>query len=188
MTLLSTIKQNEQYRDAIDAKDLLQRLIQSDQYVGDVYSIGYEFANVQIHDFYRKKVGGIPSLCFLIATRVKPDEEQVDYQREDSSAILLRVMDAAPLPGHSEAEKVRVETAQKVSGETSVNWDESEIMDATTANLLSFAGVKCRVIGTFFVDKSERLGKLVLKFGSYLSNYYPNQGLKVYKHNKYALS
>lgn len=188
MTLLSTIKQNEQYRDAIDAKDLLQRLIQSDQYVGDVYSIGYEFANVQIHDFYRKKVGGIPSLCFLIATRVKPDEEQVDYQREDSSAILLRVMDAAPLPGHSEAEKVRVETAQKVSGETSVNWDESEIMDATTANLLSFAGVKCRVIGTFFVDKSERLGKLVLKFGSDLSNYYPNQGLKVYKPNKDALS
>lgn len=188
MTLLSTIKQNEQNRDAIEAKNILTSLIQADQYVGDVYSIGYEFANVQIHDFYKKNVGGIPSLCFLIATRIKVDAEQIDYQREDSSAILLRVMDATPLPGHSEAERVRVETAQKVSGETSVNWDESQIMDATTANLLSFAGIKCRVIGTFFVDKSERLGQLVLKFGSDLSNYYPNQGLKVYKPNQESLS
>ena len=113
---------------------------------------------------------------------------EVDYQREDSSVILLRVMDASPLPGHAEAERVRVETAQKVSGEPNINWDESESMDATTANLLSFAGVKCRVIGTFFVDHSERLNKLVLKFGSDLSNYYPNQGLKVYKPNQEALS
>lgn len=188
MTLLSTIKENEQTRDSVEARKLLASLIQSQQYVGDVYSIGYESANVQIHDYYRKKVGGIPSLCFLIATRVKPDEESVDYQREDSSVILLRVMDSTPLPGHSEAERVRVETAQKVSGETNLNWDESEIMDATTANLLSFAGIKCRVIGTFFVDKSERLNKLVLKFGSDLSNYYPNQGLKVYKPNQEALS
>ncbi len=188
MNVISTLKQSQQEKEAVGAKDMLLKLIQSDQYVGDVYSIGYEFANVQIHDFHRKKVGGIPSLCFLVATRIKPDANEVDYQREDSSVILLRVMDAAPLPGHAEAERVRVETAQKVSGEPNLNWDESESMDATTANLLSFAGVECRVIGTFFVDKSERLDRLVLKFGSDLSNYYPNQGLKVYKPNREALS
>ena len=188
MTLITALKQNQQEQNATEAKNLLAKLIQSSQYVGDVYSIGYEFANVQIHDFHRKQVGGIPSLCFLIATRIKADASEIDFQREDSSGILLRVMDASPLPGHAEAERIRVEAAQRVSGESNTNWDEGNSMDATTANLLSFAGVKCRVIGTFFVDWSEKLNKLVLKFGSDLSNYYPNQGLKVYKPNQEALS
>lgn len=188
MTVISTLKQNQQDKEAAEARDMLLRLIQPDQYVGDVYSIGYEFASVQIHDFHKKQVGGIPSLCFLVATRIKTDSSFIDYQREDSSIILLRVMDATPLPSHAEAERVRVETAQKVSGEPNLNWDESESMDATTANLLSFAGVKCRVIGTFYVDRSERLDRLVLKFGGDLSNYYPNQGLKVYKPNQESLA
>ncbi len=187
MTLLNTLKEDQTKKDAAVARDIFLALIQTDQYVGDVYSIGYEFAHVQIHDFYRRKVGGIPSLCFLIATRIPPTALEVDHHREDSSVILLRVMDSTPLPGHSEAERVRVEVAQKVSGETTVNWDEATNMDAATHQLLSFAGAQCRVIGTFFVDNSDRLKKLVLRFGSDLSNYYPNQGLKVYKPNQDAL-
>ncbi len=64
------------------------------------------------------------------------------------------------------------------------------MMDPATNNLLSFAGVKCRVIGTFFLDEdrqSNAADKLVLRFGSDLSNYYPNRGLKVYKPNAEAL-
>jgi len=188
MSMIDTLKVDQQHKEASQAREILKKLIQPEQYVGDVYSIGYESTSVQIHDHYRQRVGGIPSLCFLIATRISPDAEEVDYQREDSSVILLRVMDSTPLPGHAEAERVRVEVAQKVSGETNINWDDSANMDATTANLLSFAGVKCRVIGTFFVDESERLGKLALRFGSDISNYYPNQGLKVYKPNQGALA
>ena len=182
-----------------EAKELFSQLIQNEQqegqdnqekgqYVGEVYSISYESALVLIHDHYRKKVGGIPSLSFLIATRVDP-KSSIDYTKEDSSIILLRVMDAAPLPNAFEAERVRVETAQKASGED-MHWDSRELMDSHTHNLLSFAGIKCRVIGTFFLDKSssEDSNSLVLRFGSDLSNYYPNEGLKVYKPNDKALS
>lgn len=98
MAVIPTLKKSQQEKEAAKAKDILLELIQPDQYVGDVYSVGYEFANLQIHDFHRKKVGGIPSLCFLVATRIKTDSSEVDYQREDSSVILLRVMDAVPLP------------------------------------------------------------------------------------------
>ena len=188
MDILTTLKTNEDQKNATVARDILLELIQPDQYVGDVYSIGYESAHVQIHDFHRERVGGIPSLCFLVAIRIKPDATEVDYKREDSSIILLRVMDSTPLPGHNEAERVRVEVAQKVSGETSKNWDDSANMDAATHNLLSFAGIQCRVIGTFFVDWSESVKKLVLRFGSDLSNYYPNKGLKVFKPNEQALA
>ena len=171
------------------SKKWFDTLIQEGQHIGAVYSISYETALVLIHDHHRRKVGGIPSLSFLVATRIKPDEENIDYKSEDSSIILLRVMDAAPLPSSDEAERIRVETAQQVSGETDRHWDERTAMDAQTHYFLSFAGVKCRVIGTFFLDDDpDDSSKLVPRFGSDLSNYYPNQGLAVYKPNENALA
>jgi hypothetical protein len=171
------------------AKQLLGPLVQTEQYMGEVFSLGYETALVQIHDHHRQRVGGIPSLAFLVATRLNPDKT-IDYTTEDASVILLRVMDAAPLPNEADALRVRVETAQRVSGEVDLHWDQVGAMDASTHNLLSFAGVKCRVIGTFFLDLApggETDDDLVLRFGSDLSNYYPNRGLKVYKPNGTAL-
>ncbi len=170
------------------AQEQFNLLIQAHQYVGDVYAIGYESATVQINDFYRQKVGGIPSLCFLVATRIVPGS-LVDFKTEDASVILLRVMDSAATPNSAEAERIRFESALRQSGEQK-HWDEEGAMDGTTAHLLSFAGVKCRVIGTFFLDlRSPNAQKddIVLRFGSDISNYYPNRGLKVYKPNAAAL-
>jgi hypothetical protein len=99
-------------------------------------------------------------------------------------------MDAASLPNAFEAERVRVESAQRASGED-IHWDSPDLMDASTHQLLSYAGVKCKVVGTFFLDRdpnNESPEALVLRFGSDLSNYYPNRGLKVYKPNDRALS
>ena len=170
------------------AQELLGSLVQADQYVGEVYSLGYETALVQIHDFHRREVGGIPSLCFLIATRLGPDET-FDYAKEDSSIILLRVMDSAPLPNDDEATRVRVQAARQVSDPAEGHWDSSDVMDFNTAQLLSYAGVQCRVIGTFYLSPTEAEDdkRLRLQFGADLSNYYPNQGLKVYKPNSKAL-
>ena len=116
-------------------------------------------------------------------------DEEFDYTKEDSSIILLRVMDAAPLPNEDEATRVRVQAAQQVPGPTEEHWDNSNVMDFNTAQLLSYAGVQCRVIGTFYLEPSG-VGdneRLYLQFGADLSNYYPNQGLKVYKPNDKAL-
>lgn len=173
----------------IETKKYFQKLIQTEQYIGDLYSINYETAKVIVHDFYRQKVGGIPSLCFLIATRIDPKSDNIDFREEDSSFILLRVMDAASLPQDKEAERIRVETAQRISGETDKNWDEKGAMDSRTRNLLGFAGVQCRIIGTFYLEENQSNSEspLNLKFGSDISNYYPNRGLKVYKPNSSAL-
>ncbi|MEE9609997.1 MAG: DUF87 domain-containing protein, partial [Desulfatiglandales bacterium] len=161
---------------------LIANLVDGEAYVGEVYSLGYAEALVQIHDFNRRQVGGIPALSFLVATRVQPGGT-VDVRLEDASVILLRVLDHADLPNAQEALRVRVETAQRVSGEVDRHWDDREVMDATTHNLLSYAGVRCRVLGTFYVD-NVGIGdnsEYVLSFGSDISNYYPNRGLKVFK-------
>ncbi|TKK66728.1 DUF87 domain-containing protein [Ilyomonas limi] len=176
----------------IEVQRRFKNLIQTSEQVGDLYSINYETARVIIHDTDRKKVGGIPSLCFLIATRISPVADSfktIDYNSEDASFVLLRVMDSAPLPQDKEAERIRVETAQRISGEPERHWDSDGAMDAKTRSLLGYAGVQCRIIGTFFLeeDLSNPSGPLKLKFGSDISNYYPNRGLKVYKPNSDAL-
>jgi hypothetical protein len=166
-----------------EASKLVVSLVEEDAYVGEVYSLGYDDALVQIHDHHRKRVGGIPALSFLLATRVAPGAS-VDIREEDSSVLLLRVLDHADLPNAQEALRVRVENAQRVSGEVGKNWDHREVMDPTTNHVLSYAGVRCRVLGTFFVGEttgSDDRAAYTLSFGSDLSNYYPNRGLKVYK-------
>jgi hypothetical protein len=145
-------------------------------------SLAYSDAILQIHDFHRQQVGGIPALCFLLASRVNP-QITPDPRSEDASVILLRVMDHADLPNAEEAKRVRVENAQRVSGEVEVNWDDRTVMDATTHHLLSYAGVRCRVIGTFYMADlgTDPVSDWQLCFGSDISNYYPNRGLKVFK-------
>jgi len=189
MSIEQGITERRESDKKVEAQNWFKQLIQPEEYVGDLYSINYETAKVMIHDFYRAKVGGIPSLSFLIATRVDPNNSDIDFKEEDSSFILLRVMDSASLPQDSEAERIRVETAQRISGETDKHWDETGSMDSKTKHYLSFAGVQCRIIGTFFLEENSQNGELPLnlKFGSDISNYYPNRGLKVYKPNGKAL-
>jgi len=164
------------------AADGLSSLVDADAYIGEVFSLAYDDALVQIHDFHRKQVGGVPALSFLIATRIPPGKP-FDPKEEDASIILLRVLDKADLPNAQEALRVRVENAQRVSGEIEKTWDHKDVMDATTNQLLGFAGVRCRVLGTFYVADVGEPGKpsYKLAFGSDLSNYYPNRGLKVFK-------
>ena len=191
MSIQSGLNRHNEDKQDSQAKNWFQKLVQEKQYIGELYSINYESSKVIIHDYQKNKVGGVPSLSFLIATRVNPYiDETVDFQREDSSVILLRVMDAAQLPQERENERIRTEVAQRVSGEADRHWDTDGVMDPKTRNLLSFAAVECRIIGTFYLDlqhQDQADSDLILKFGCDISNYYPNKGLKVYKPNAEAL-
>jgi DNA helicase HerA-like ATPase len=180
--LVSQLPQQALDESLQEASIRLRSLVEATAYVGEAVSLGYDEAIVQIHDFHRQQVGGIPALCFLIATRMNP-EAISDPRVEDASLLLLRVMDHADLPNAEEARRVRVENAQRVSGEIGTNWDDQAVMDASTHNILSYAGVTCRVIGTFYMDDitESPSGNWQLCFGSDISNYYPNRGLKVYK-------
>jgi hypothetical protein len=184
VALENVIAKAGQEQRAVEAQRLLGSLIQKEQYVGEIFSVGYENATVVIHDAYRERVGGIPSLSFLVATRLEPDTSFA-YEHEDSSVLLLRVMDASALPNQTELERLRADAAQRASGEAS-HWDHDAIMDGYTRNQTSFAGVMCRIVGTFYLDAVQK-GRLVLRFGADISNYYPNRGLKVYKPRDAAL-
>jgi hypothetical protein len=188
MSIETGISRYMETQECLEARSLFSELIQPEQYVGELYSINYETARVLINDHERHVVNGIPSLCFLLATRVDSSSNEIDFRNEDSSAIILRVLDSAPLPNSSEAERIRVETAQRVSGELTTYWDSDGVMDAKTKVYLGYAAVQCRIIGTFYFDKDDVSGSLNMKFGCDISNYYPNRGLKVYKPTGAALA
>lgn len=177
-----TLEEPRLSKDLATADRSLRTLVDEAAYVGEVYALGYNEALVQIHDHHRMQVGGIPALSFLIATRVPPSKP-VDVREEDASIILLRVLDHADLPNAQEALRVRVDNAQRVSGEVDKTWDHRDVMDPTTHHLLSYAGVRCRVLGTYYFSDLGEDGRPAyrLSFGSDISNYYPNRGLKVFK-------
>ncbi len=186
----SSIQEEHKNIQKVNAKKMFKELVQGPQYVGELFSINYETAKVQIHDCERRKVGGIPSLSFLIATRINVETDEINFKEEDASIILLRVKDSTQLPNSAEAERIRVESAQRISGETDKHWDSDGVMDTKTRVYLGYAGVECRIIGTFYLDVQDEdnpESPLQLKFGSDISNYYPNRGLKVYKPNAVAL-
>jgi DNA helicase HerA-like ATPase len=163
------------YIESID----IMSLIQKEQYVGEIVNLAYESAKVQINDAYRKRVGGVPAQCFLLATRITEEDNKNKnfYEEEDCSVILLRVVDSASLPGDQEKERILVENAERSHG-SKEHWDTDQ-QDAMTKKLLSFGAIQCRVLGTFYMEKDK--DKYSLKFGNDLSNFYPNRGLKVYK-------
>jgi hypothetical protein len=148
-------------------------------YVGDVYALSYGMAWVQMHDYYQHQVGGIPQQCFLIATRLADSDPQLQPS-DNCSFLLLRVLSPALLPTHVDAERVRVEVAQRVVGDLTVHWDDSAHMDATTHHVFSFSGLQCRILGTFSAVADDE-GRWFLSFGSDVPAIYANRGLKVYK-------
>ena len=76
---------------------LLSGLIEPEAYIGEVYSLNYDEALVQVQDADRRKVGGIPAMSLLAATRINP-KNYFDVGDEESSIILLRVIDRGELP------------------------------------------------------------------------------------------
>jgi hypothetical protein len=79
------------------AGELLRGVVEGNAYVGEVVSLGYNDAILQIHDFHRQQVGGIPALCFLVASRVNPQTTPVrgEFPSGVAAAVLALEDDAA---------------------------------------------------------------------------------------------
>lgn len=156
----------------------LTRLIRTDDLAGDLLKIDYSECEVLIHDHLRQKVGGIPLGCFLLATRLFPDAAPPPEQ-EDTSLILLRVTGQSRLPNASETDMNRFLAGQRAAS-AEQTWDAEGNTDQFTLHQLRYAGVRCRVLGTFRM-RSLQGNDWHLVFGADISNFYSGRGMKVYK-------
>jgi len=160
------------------ASKRLAALIRPEDLVGDLLKIDYAEAEVLVHDHLRQKVGGLPLGCFLLATRLAPGSGAPPAD-EDTSLILLRVTGQWKLPNAAETDLNRFLAGQRVATEDDV-WDAEGKTDQFTLHQLRYAGVKCRVLGTYRMRES-RPSDWRLTFGADISNFYSGRGMKVYK-------
>ena len=144
--------------------DHLVSLIQTENYVGRIYSIDYENALVLTNDAWKQKVNGVPQNAFLIATAIEPEKynEVNDFDRE---VILLRVNGSCKLPQDDDNIRTKLDSIQNKTATYS-----AEQPDVLTQNLLQFSGLQCRVLGTFYMKKHElQLGSDIENFSSSLT-------------------
>ncbi|MDR2985636.1 MAG: DUF87 domain-containing protein [Nocardiopsaceae bacterium] len=146
--------------------------------IGAIHQIDYGQAVVLTHDRWKFDAGGIPQFSFLLATAQDVNEPHVD----DDEVLLLRVEGTSPLSLERDLHAVREESLRTA---LSNNQDPSPsaVLDAEldpfTKNRVSFTGVRCKIIGTFYEDDVD--GQKVLEFGADVDNFYATSTYRVLK-------
>lgn len=164
--LLSTIQSQE------TAKENFFEVIKTDEnFVGHLYDLNYDTTNVLVNDHHKNAVKGVPHGCFLMAVY----NNQIAGNKTEG--ILLRVIGTADIPQKKEIIESITDSyiAQK---EARKELDP----DAYTKNFYQYSGLACRVLGTFFFDKNNKL-----YFGTDMENFIGAHNYKVYKPQKEQL-
>ncbi len=155
----------------------LVKLIQKENFVGWIYGIDYDTAQVMTNDLWKTRAMGLPHNCFLVATSFNPDSFSTALEA-DQQVILLRVVEAAKLPQNDELVRARVDHYQDQTGVYGTSEDD---FDEITRNQMQFGGLSCRVLGTFYMDDGE------LRLGSDLEFFEMAARLQVYRPRGQAL-
>lgn len=150
---------------SIATVDIFKESKKPELFVGRPYYLDYEKAYLLITDAWKERVGGIPQGTFLLAFY----ENDLD---ESDECLLLRAIRPAKLPTDNEVIASMVEYYKdnlKTSG-------KNNQLDDFTKYLFSFSGLECRILGTFFREKS---GKISL--GADVENFYSSHHYMAYK-------
>lgn len=146
--------------------------------IGAIHQIDYSQAVVLTHDSWKFDAGGIPQFSFLLATA----QDVNDPRADDDEVLLLRVEGTASLSLERDLHAVREESLRTA---LSNNQDPSPsaVLDAEldpfTKNRVSFTGVRCKILGTFYEDDVD--GQKVLEFGADVDNFYATSTYRVLK-------
>lgn len=135
-------------------------------FVGYVYNLKYDEAYVQTNDSFKHAVNGLAHNSFLVAAGFDPARFN-EALLVDQEVVLLRVLGPAPLPQDGDMVKTRIEHHQRRRSEERMPGDGNDGLDPMTRSELQWGGLRCRVLGTFFVQDAQlRLGSDVETFMS----------------------
>ncbi|MFQ2644997.1 ATP-binding protein [Aeromonas dhakensis] len=135
-------------------------------FVGYVYNLRYDEAYVQTNDIFKHAVNGLAHNSFLVAAGFDPTRFK-DTLHIDQEVVLLRVIEPATLPQDADMVRTRIEHHQRRREEERLPGDGNDGLDPITRSELQWGGLRCRVLGTFFMqDDQLRLGSDVETFMS----------------------
>lgn len=146
--------------------------------IGAIYKLDYNEAIVLTHDKWKFDAGGIPQYSFLLATAQDINTPQVD----DDEVLLLRVEGTASLSMENDLHAVREESLRSALSSSNDPAPSAVLdveLDPFTRNRVSFTGLRCRILGTFYEDDVD--GQKVLEFGADVDNFYATSTYRVLK-------
>lgn len=154
----------------------LSRLVGTfdEAFVGYVYRLSYDECFIQTNDAFKQHVNGLPHNSFLVAAGFDPANfsKSVDVDRE---VVLLRVLGPAPLPQDGDMVRTRIEHHQRRLETEKLPVDVNDGLDPMTASELQWGGMRCRVLGTFYIEDGN------LRLGSDLENFMSLSRMRAYK-------
>lgn len=138
------------------------------RFVGNVFSLTYDKLCLLTNDADKHKVNGIPQSSFLLAFYAN------NSQQNNREALLLRVLTPIKIPTDNEMISTMIEYYKE--GIDTANSTSKELDDFTRYDM-SFSGLECRILGTFYkeVENNE------LRFGSDIENFFSPNNYRVYK-------
>ena len=151
-------------------------------FVGYVYGMRFDQALVLTNDEFKKKVNGIPHNSFLVAAGFHPEKFN-DSHQIDREIVLLRVLEPASLPQDNDFVRTRIEHHQRRTEDEKYPSDVNDGLDPLTAVELQAGGLRCSVLGTFFIDDN---GKLQL--GSDIESFMSLSRMRAFKPRGEALA
>ena len=144
-------------------------------FVGRPFKLSYTEASVLVADAWKERAQGIPEGCFLLAYY------DCDSDRPDlHEAVLLRVIEPAELPTDRDMVSSMVEY-YKDTIRTGSN--KQSQLDQYSRYEFGFSGVKCTVLGCFYLTEDGNL-----LFGADLENFYSAHNYSVVKPNNELLT
>ncbi|MDP2432305.1 MAG: DUF87 domain-containing protein [Pseudomonadota bacterium] len=144
-------------------------------FVGFVYGMRFDEVLVLTNDAFKHKVNGIPHNSFLVAAGFNParfgDAEVIDQE-----VILLRVLEPVSLPQDNDFVRTRIEHHQRRTGGEKYPGEVNDGLDPITAVELQAGGLRCSVLGTFYIDDNANL-----RLGSDIENFMTLSRLRAFK-------
>ena len=146
--------------------------------IGAIYRIDYSEAVVLTHDRWKFDAGGIPQFSFLLATA--QDVNTPSGRRRRGPAAAGRG-DGAAVHGERPARRPGgVAALRPVQQQRPCAIRVLDVeLDPFTKNRVSFTGLRCRILGTFYEDDVD--GTKVLEFGADVDNFYATSTYRVLK-------
>jgi hypothetical protein len=150
-------------------------------FVGYVYSMKFDEVFVLTNDDWKHRVNGIPHNSFLVAAGFNP-EQLAGAAEIDKEVILLRVLEPVSLPQDNDLVRTRIEHHQRRTPNEQFPGDVNDGLDPMTAAELQSGGLRCSILGTFYMKDGE------LQLGSDIENFMTLSRMRAYKPTREALS
>lgn len=143
-------------------------------FVGYVYGMRFDEVLVLTNDAWKFAVDGLPHNSFLVAAGFNPTQ-LADAAPIDQEVVLLRVLEPVGLPQDNDFVRTRIEHHQRRTAAEKLPGGINDGMDPMTHSELQAGGLKCSILGTFYMNEGQ------LRLGSDIENFMSLSRLRAYK-------